>query len=401
MISKNIDNEAKTGSRIIFLTSKDKHSTSHTYLGYLIIKDTIRKTTVPSINILHNAGINVIMITGDNIDTATSIAKESGIITSKNDLALTSKEFNSLSDEEINSLYNRIKVIARALPKDKSRMVKILQNMDLVVGMTGDGINDAGALKAADVGFAMGSGTEVAKEASDIIILDDNIKSITKAILFGRTIFKSIRKFIIFQLTVNICAMLMAILGPIFDITTPVTVIQMLWINMIMDTLAGIAFASEPPLEEYMLESPKTKAVPIINSYMFKEILFTGLYTSLLGIFFLKSNFIYSFIRYSNDHRYLYTAYFAFFIFSALFNALNARTTRLNILANISKNQPFIFIFAGITIVQIYLIYYGGDLFRTYGLTVKELLFVILLSLSVIPFDWLRKLLISKDSKKL
>ena len=401
VISKNIDNEAKTGSRIIFLTSKDKHSTSHTYLGYLIIKDTIRKTTVPSINILHNAGINVIMITGDNIDTATSIAKESGIITSKNDLALTSKEFNSLSDEEINSLYNRIKVIARALPKDKSRMVKILQNMDLVVGMTGDGINDAGALKAADVGFAMGSGTEVAKEASDIIILDDNIKSITKAILFGRTIFKSIRKFIIFQLTVNICAMLMAILGPIFDITTPVTVIQMLWINMIMDTLAGIAFASEPPLEEYMLESPKTKAVPIINSYMFKEILFTGLYTSLLGIFFLKSNFIYSFIRYSNDHRYLYTAYFAFFIFSALFNALNARTTRLNILANISKNQPFIFIFAGITIVQIYLIYYGGDLFRTYGLTVKELLFVILLSLSVIPFDWLRKLLISKDSKKL
>lgn len=401
VISKNIDNEAKTGSRIIFLTSKDKHSTSHTYLGYLIIKDTIRKTTVPSINILHNAGINVIMITGDNIDTATSIAKESGIITSKNDLALTSKEFNSLSDEEINFLYNRIKVIARALPKDKSRMVKILQNMDLVVGMTGDGINDAGALKAADVGFAMGSGTEVAKEASDIIILDDNIKSITKAILFGRTIFKSIRKFIIFQLTVNICAMLMAILGPIFDITTPVTVIQMLWINMIMDTLAGIAFASEPPLEEYMLESPKTKAVPIINSYMFKEILFTGLYTSLLGIFFLKSNFIYSFIRYSNDYRYLYTAYFAFFIFSALFNALNARTTRLNILANISKNQPFIFIFAGITIVQIYLIYYGGDLFRTYGLTGKELLFVILLSLSVIPFDWLRKLLISKDSKKL
>ena len=400
-INKDIDNEAKTGSRIIFLTSKDKHSTSHTYLGYLIIKDTIRSTTVPSINILHQAGINVIMITGDNIDTATSIAKEAGIITSKNDVALTSKEFNDLSNEEISTIYSRIKVIARALPKDKSRMVKILQNMDLIVGMTGDGINDAGALKTADVGFAMGSGTEVAKEASDIIILDDNIKSITKAILFGRTIFKSIRKFIIFQLTVNICAMIMAIMGPIFDITTPVTVIQMLWINMIMDTLAGIAFASEPPLLEYMLEAPKTKAVPIINSYMFKEILFTGLYTSLLGIFFLKSNFVYNFIRYSSDYRYLYTAYFAFFIFSALFNALNARTTRLNILANITKNKPFIFIFTGITIVQLYLIYFGGDLFRTYGLTVKELLFVILLSLSVIPFDWLRKSLINKESKKL
>ena len=401
IISKNIDNEAKTGSRIILLTEKDQYSTSHTYLGYLIIKDTLRTTTPSSIATLHQAGINVIMITGDNIDTATSIAKEAGIITSKNDLALSSKEFNSLSDEEISTLYSRIKVIARALPKDKTRLVKILQQMDLVVGMTGDGINDAGALKTADVGFAMGSGTEVAKEAGDIIILDDNIASITKAVLFGRTIFKSIRKFIIFQLTVNFCAMLMAIVGPILNIATPVTVIQMLWINMIMDTLAGIAFASEPSLNEYMEEPPKTKKVPIINSYMFKEIFFTGLYTSLLGIFFLKSPLVYNFIRYADDYRYLYTAYFALFIFSSLFNALNARTTRLNILANIFKNKPFILIFTGITIIQMYLIYFGGDLFRTYGLTLKELLFVLFLSLSVIPFDWLRKLLISKESKKL
>lgn len=401
IISKNIDNEAKTGSRIILLTEKDQYSTSHTYLGYLIIKDTLRTTTPSSIATLHQAGINVIMITGDNIDTATSIAKEAGIITSKNDLALSSKEFNSLSDEEISTLYSRIKVIARALPKDKTRLVKILQQMDLVVGMTGDGINDAGALKTADVGFAMGSGTEVAKEAGDIIILDDNIASITKAVLFGRTIFKSIRKFIIFQLTVNFCAMLMAIVGPILNIATPVTVIQMLWINMIMDTLAGIAFASEPSLNEYMEEPPKTKKVPIINSYMFKEIFFTGLYTSLLGIFFLKSPLVYNFIRYADDYRYLYTAYFALFIFSSLFNALNARTTRLNILANIFKNKPFILIFTGITIIQMYLIYFGGDLFRTYGLTLKELLFVLFLSLSVIPFDWLRKILISKESKKL
>ena len=400
-ISKEIDNEAKTGSRIILLTEKDKLSTSHTYLGYLIIKDTLRTTTPSAIKTIHQAGINVIMITGDNIDTATSIAKEAGIITNKNDLALSSSEFNSLTDEDISNLYTRIKVIARALPKDKTRMVKILQAQDLVVGMTGDGINDAGALKLADVGFAMGSGTEVAKEAGDIIILDDNIASITKSVLFGRTIFKSIRKFIIFQLTVNFCAMLMAIVGPIMDIVTPVTVIQMLWINMIMDTLAGIAFASEPSLDEYMNEPPKTKKVHIINSYMFKEIFFTGLYTSLLGIFFFKSPLVYNFIRYADDYRYLYTAYFAFFIFSSLLNALNARTTRLNILANILKNKPFILIFTSISIIQMYLIYFGGDLFRTYGLTLKELFFVILLSLSVIPFDWLRKLLISKESKKL
>ena len=276
------------------MTEKDKLSTSHTYLGYLIIKDTLRTTTPSAIKTLHQAGINVIMITGDNIDTATSIAKEAGIITNKNDLALSSSEFNSLTDEDISNLYTRIKVIARALPKDKTRMVKILQAQDLVVGMTGDGINDAGALKLADVGFAMGSGTEVAKEAGDIIILDDNIASITKSVLFGRTIFKSIRKFIIFQLTVNFCAMLMAIVGPIMDIVTPVTVIQMLWINMIMDTLAGIAFASEPSLDEYMNEPPKTKKVHIINSYMFKEIFFTGLYTSLLGIFFFKSPLVYN-----------------------------------------------------------------------------------------------------------
>ena len=383
------------------MTEKDKLSTSHTYLGYLIIKDNLRTTTPSAIKTLHQAGINVIMITGDNIDTATSIAKEAGIITNKNDLALSSSEFNSLTDEDISNLYTRIKVIARALPKDKTRMVKILQTQDLVVGMTGDGINDAGALKLADVGFAMGSGTEVAKEAGDIIILDDNIASITKSVLFGRTIFKSIRKFIIFQLTVNFCAMLMAIIGPIMDIVTPVTVIQMLWINMIMDTLAGIAFASEPSLDEYMNEPPKTKKVHIINSYMFKEIFFTGLYTSLLGIFFFKSPLVYNFIRYADDYRYLYTAYFAFFIFSSLLNALNARTTRLNILANILKNKPFILIFTSISIIQMYLIYFGGDLFRTYGLTLKELFFVILLSLSVIPFDWLRKLLISKESKKL
>ena len=400
-ISQNIDNEAKTGSRIIILTSKSIESTSHTYLGFLIIKDSIRDTTIPSIATLKNAGINVIMITGDNIDTATSIAKEAGIIKDRTDLALTSKEINKLTDEEIVTIYPKLKVIARALPKDKTRLVNILKEHGLVVGMTGDGINDAGALKCADVGFAMGDGTEVSKEASDIIIIDNNIASITQAILFGRTIFKSIRKFIIFQLTVNICAMLMAILGPILDIGTPVTVIQMLWINMIMDTLAGIAFASEPPLLEYMDEPPKTKDISIINKYMINELLISGIYTSLLGIFFLKSNLIYNFIRYSTDGRYLYTAYFAFFIFSSLFNALNARTTRLNIIANISKNKPFIFIFTTIFLIQLYLIYFGGDLFRTYGLTLKELLFVLFLSLSVIPFDWLRKSLMKKSDKVL
>ena len=154
--------------------------------------------------------------------------------------------------------------------------------------MTGDGINDAAALKKCDVGFAMGSGADVAKEAADIVILDDNISSISMAILFGRTIFKNIRKFIIFQLTVNICAMSLSIVGPFIGISTPVTVMQMLWINMIMDSLASLAFAYENPSLEYMNEKPKNKDEHIINKYMYGEIIITGLYSSLLFILFLK-----------------------------------------------------------------------------------------------------------------
>lgn len=199
------------------------------------------------------------MVTGDNINTAKSIAKEIGLITSPNDIVITSDELNKLTDSELMKIIPNLKVVARALPKDKSRLVKISQELNLVVGMTGDGVNDAIALKKADVGFSMGSGTSVAKEASDIVILDDNFISISKAILYGRTIFKSIRKFIIFQLTVNLCAVSISIIGPFIGVSSPVTVVQMLWINMVMDTLAGLAFSYEPPLLEYMEEEPKKK----------------------------------------------------------------------------------------------------------------------------------------------
>jgi magnesium-transporting ATPase (P-type) len=161
---------------------------------------------------------------------------------------------------------------------------------------------------------------------------------------------------------------------------------------MIMDTLAGIAFSYEPALVEYMNEPPKKDTEPIINAYMYGEIIFTGLYSFLIGIFLLKSSITSIIIRSSNDNRYLLTAYFALFIFTGIFNALNARTERINILANIQNNLPFIFIFSIILLIQIYLIYFGGALFRTYGLTIPELTYIIILSLSVIPFDWLRKI---------
>ena len=206
----------------------------------------------------------------------------------------SSNDLSNMTDAYLKKTLPNIKVIARALPQDKSRLVRISKELDLVVAMTGDGVNDAPALKKADVGFALGTGSEISKEASDIVILDNNFLSITKAILYGRTIFKSIRKFIIFQLTVNLCALMISIIGPFIGINTPVTVIQMLWINMVMDTLAGLAFSFEVPLKEYMLEKPKKKDESIINNYMFNEILITGIYSCILCIVFLKLPFKYS-----------------------------------------------------------------------------------------------------------
>ena len=301
-----------------------------------------------------------------------------------------------MTDTEVKKILANLKVISRALPNDKSRLVTLTKELDLVVGMTGDGVNDAIALKKADVGFAMGSGTEVAKEASDIVIIDDNINSIASAILFGRTIFKSIRKFIVFQLTVNFCAVFISIVGPFIGIAYPVTVIQMLWINMVMDTLAGLAFSYEAPLTEYMNEPPKKKNEHIINSYMFNEILIIGIYLSVLYILFLKVPFFKSFYRLGLNNEYLMTAFFTLFIFTTIFNSFNARTYRVNILSNILRNKVFILVIAFIVIIQLYLIYYGGTIFRTAGLTIYELLVTILISFSVIPIDFIRKILLKK-----
>lgn len=393
------------GYRVIALAlSNTYHLTKQlnnlTFIGLVLIKDEVRAEAKESINIIKNAGITPVMITGDDKDTAISIAKEVGIITSQNDIILTSKELNSMSDEEIISIHKQIKVIARALPSDKSKLVKILRDLNYVVGMTGDGVNDAPALKKADVGFAMGSGTEVAKEASDIVILDDNIKSITKAILYGRTIFKSIRKFIIFQLSVNICAVTISILGPFIGIETPITIVQMLWINMIMDTLAGIAFSYEPPLMEYMLEKPLNKKTRIINKYMKNEIFFSGLYQAIICILFLKLPLIKNIIRTDINNKYLMTAYFTLFVFMGVFNSLNARTTRINVFANLKDNKPFIIIMLTVLLTQIIIVYKGGGIFRTYGLTKEELIIVTILALTIIPVDWLRKLYIKKAIPK-
>lgn len=396
-IQKYIESEMLKGKRVLGLAMSDSTDfDSLCLIGFVFLKDNIRKESVSAIRAIKSSGIQVVMVTGDSKQTAVAIAKETEILDNATDIVLTSEEFNKMTDEYLMSILPNLKVLSRALPQDKNRLVKISQANGLIVGMTGDGVNDASALKKADVGFSLGSGTEVAKETSDIVILDDNIASITTAILYGRTIFKSIRKFVIFQLTVNVSAVLLSVIGPFIGVLSPVTVVQMLWINMVMDTLAGLAFAFEPALKEYMHEKPKSRNEKIINKYMKNQIILNSAYTCAISIFFLKSNFIKSIYRYDPNNKYLMTAFFGLFIFLAIFNAVNARTYRINTFANLFKNRVFIFVLLFIAVVQIILIYYGGDIFRTTGLTIYEFEVMLLLAFTVIPFDFIRKIILKK-----
>lgn len=392
-----VNSKADSGLRAIALAiSQSIYPTDsirrNILLGVIFLKDDIRAEAKDGVSLIKSAGINIVMVTGDSKETATSIAKEVGIITSNNDIVLSSSDLEKLSDNELKKKIPNLKVVSRALPEDKKRLVMLSKELGLVTGMTGDGVNDSIALKKADVSFAMGSGTEVSKEASDIVIIDDNILSISRAILYGRTTFKNIRKFIIFQLTVNISAIMLALIGPFIGVPSPITVLQMLWINMVMDTLAGLAFSYEVPRIEYMKEPPKKKEENIINKYMFNEIIATSMYTLIISLLFLKLPFI-KYIVYS-DH--LMTAFFSLFIFIAVFNSFNARTHRLNILAHLKENKVFILIIIFIIIVQIIIIYSGITLFQTKPLYIKELIFILILSLSIIPFDFLRKYISKK-----
>lgn len=362
-------------------------------VGIIFIKDEIRKEARDGLNLIKSAGVNTIMVTGDSKETATSIAKEVGIVSNNDDVILSSNELSKINDDELKKIILRLKVVSRALPEDKKRLVLLSKELGLVTGMTGDGVNDCIALKKADVSFAMGSGTEVAKEASDIVILDDNIVSISKAILYGRTIFKNIRKFIIFQLSVNVSAILLALIGPFIGVPSPITVVQMLWINMVMDTLAGLAFSYEVPRIEYMKEQPKKKEENILNKYMINEILSSGLYSLVLCIIFLKLPIIKSLFV---DNNHFMTSFFCLFIFLATFNAFNARTHRLNIFAHLSENKIFLLIILFIIIVQISITYSGITIFQTTRINIKELLITIVLSFSIIPLDIIRKIITKK-----
>lgn len=393
------------GKRVIISAVTEAKVTAHslpelTVVCAVALGDPLRVSARKSVSELRGAGIGVVMITGDSKETASAIARSCGIIGGERSLVLDGEELSRMTDSEISDILPRMAVVARVLPTDKSRLVRIAQSKELVVGMTGDGINDAPALKCADIGFAMGSGTDVAKDAGDIIILDNNLASIVKAVLYGRNIFKSIRKFITLQLMMNFCAVGISMIGPFIGIDAPVTVVQMLWINIIMDTLGGLAFAGEAPSPLCMKEKPKRRDEPILNGYMINQIVILGGFTIALCVTFLLSSDVMAHFRYSADNAYLLTAFFALFIFTSVFNCFNCRSDRLKMLSGISQNPVFIAIMLLIASVQIIFIYLGGSVLRTVPLTGAELAYTLLLSLSVFPIELIRRVVWRISGKK-
>ncbi len=368
-----------------------------TLLCVVSIRDNVRKEAVEAIQEVRNAGIQVVMVTGDRKETASAIAREAGLLVQPDDVALTSSEMAEKSDDELKAILPRLRVVSRALPSDKSRLVRVAQELNLVVGMTGDGVNDSPALKKADVGFAMGSGTEVAKEAGDITILDDNFSSIEKAILYGRTMFKSIRKFLIFQLTVNVAAVLTCFLGPMLGENVVMTVIQLLLINLAMDTLAAIAFGSEPALQEYMKEKPIPRSASIISREMMVEIIISALYITFicLGILFIPP------IRGlfgDVDVTYLKSALFATFMMAITFNGFNARTSHVNVCEGLGRNRNFLLVMLSIFVLQFVFVTFGGQVLSVEALSPSAWLTCLGLAFLVIPIDMARKAIMHKSS---
>ena len=226
--------QTKRTMRVIAVVKEFKGE--RTFIALISIRDDVRKDVKASVSRMLKAGVKVTMVTGDVMETARAIAMEAGLLTKSTDICITHEELAEMTDEELIKALPNLKVVARAVPSDKERIVEVSRSIGEVVGMTGDGVNDASALHKADVGFAMGSGTEVAKEAGDIIILNNSLTSIADAIMYGRTMSKSVKKFIIFQLTVNVSTVFTAVIGPLLGWTEVFTIVQILWINMIMDT---------------------------------------------------------------------------------------------------------------------------------------------------------------------
>ena len=376
-------------------------------IGLTAIRDDVRPEARTAIREVQEAGIQVVMITGDRLETAAAIAADAGLVTSEEDICLTSSELNSMSDDRVKQILSRIRVIARALPTDKSRMVRICQELNLVVGMTGDGVNDSPALKRADVGFAMGSGTEAAKEAGKIVILDDNFNSIKDAIWYGRTIYHNILKFCKFQLVVNVAAVLVSAVAPFLGVEEPLKVTHLLFVNLVMDGLGAMMLGNEPALEAYMKEKPRRRDESLVSREMMTQIGIMGIWLTLMSLFYLMSDWARSFFE--TDAQFM-TSYFVLFIASALFNGFNVRNDGFAIFKNLKDNPDFLKVMCMILGIQFCLVNISlipaapavwiGNMFSCVPFGVSGWVLVLILAFTMIPVDMIRKIIFRKFGNK-
>lgn len=367
-------------------------------IGFVGVRDDVRLEAKQAIAEVLNAGIQVIMITGDRLETAIAIAKDAGLLKENTDKALSSAQLAQMTDDEIKEIIPKIRVIARALPTDKSRMVRLCQEMNLVVGMTGDGVNDSPALKRADVGFAMGSGTEAAKEAGDIVILDDNFNSIKNAILYGRTIYHNILKFCKFQLTINVTAVLVSAIAPFFGVEEPLKITHLLFVNLVMDSLGAMMLGNEPAMDKYMTEKPRRRDESIVSPNMMGQILIMAVWLTIISLVYLKHPFFIS--LFENDAQRM-TGYFVLFIISALFNGFNVRDDGFGIFKGLDENKDFLKVFFTIILVQAVIVNtplvpvevfkWIGQMFSCEPFGIVGWVAVVLLGATMIPVDLVRK----------
>ena len=427
VVNKTIDELAEKAMRVLAFGYSEKELVENSInddvvvIGFVAIRDDVRPEARNAIAEVMGAGIQVVMITGDRLETAVAIGKDSGLLTGKIDvinvenftnddevlkvaesmdtIALSSDVLQKMSDDTVKKILPKIRVIARALPKDKSRMVKLTQELNLVCGMTGDGTNDAPALKRADVGFAMGSGTEAAKEAAEIVILDDNFQSIRHAILYGRTIYHNILKFCKFQLSINVGAVLISALLPFIGIEAPLTVTHLLFVNLVMDTMGALLLGQEPADIAYLKEAPRRRDDKIVSMKMFTQFVITGIYMFAMSVAWFMLPQISA--MFGSDAT-LKTGFFAAFMISAILNGFNVRNDGLNILHRIKENGNFFKVLVAMLAVTILLCVVGGpvgEIFNCSRLALTEWPVVILVSLVIIPFDMVRKVITNAISQ--
>ncbi|HWQ65724.1 MAG TPA: calcium-translocating P-type ATPase, PMCA-type [Methanospirillum sp.] len=346
--------------------------------GYVGIRDEVRSDVPEAVEVCKKAGIVVKMVTGDSPETATAIARETGILTTG--VVMTGPEFRELSESERRAVVGDLQVLARSQPHDKLILVQALQANGEVVAVTGDGTNDAPALRNADVGLAMGiAGTEVAREASDIILLDDSFPTIEQAVWWGRALYENIQRFLVFQLTINFSAAILTFIAPLLGYAAPFTIIQLLWINIIMDSLAALALCSEAPHKALMGRRPIPRDESVITPYMTRAILITAGFFILAGIAAMGLG-----IPYMETPEQQVSAFFAGFVIAQLWNGISCRGIN-GIMPPIFRGNPVFFVIMGlILVIQVLIVQYGGALFGTVPLSVFQWVVIVFGTLPVL-----------------